>query len=505
MRKGEYLLDTALRSTGSTWIRENDLVKYLNAKGSSLSDIQCELRNKTIVTYNGMYSTAHLAKCENDVAINVMRLLFVKPCKKIPEDIIRKLISEFEQKKNEGRKLHYHQVDAVIMVVNYNFSVLTGGPGTGKTTVLSAITYVLRRLNEMVSIVFAAPTGKAARRISESTGETAGTLHQKLGIGFETNKEADPLFEDVIFVDESSMNDIELSATLFRAIKDGKKAVYIGDVDQLPSVGPGAVLRDLIKSGVVPVTMLTHTFRQDNGSTLYANILKVREGDSNLIEGPDFHLFKLSGNNISQACVYQICRSYEESVTKYGREGVVVLVPYRKSKTCSNSLNNTIQKMVNQQKQAYRYTNNADNLTLFFKKNDFVMQLENRVECANGDVGQIVDVSSKGVTVEYVDTTVAYSPEELEQLALAYAMTIHKSQGSEYPQVIMCLLEEHKNMLNRNLVYTGITRAKKECTLIYQESALRKALKVKADENRLTLLSEKLKDIRMQYKYAYGI
>ena len=228
-------------------------------------------------------------------------------------------------------KLHEHQVDGVIMVVNNNFSVLTGGPGTGKTTVLSAITYVLRKLNDKVKIVFTAPTGKAARRISESTGENASTLHKKLGIGYQET-EGEPFYEDVLFIDESSMNDTSLTATLSKAMMNGRKIVFIGDVNQLPSVGNGAVLRDLIASNVVPVTMLTHTFRQDNSSCLYANICNVREGKPVFKDGKDFHPMLLDENCTEQEAMKTLQNIYAKEIEKYGKENVVVLLPYRKKR-----------------------------------------------------------------------------------------------------------------------------------------------------------------------------
>ena len=377
-----------------------------------------------------------------------MRLQFVIPSAKYDEAVIDQLIDEFEEQKNNGRKLHYHQRDAVKMVCNNNFSVLTGGPGTGKTTVLSAITYCLRALDQRIKIVFTAPTGKAARRITESTGEHSSTVHKKLGIGYNSDLSS-VFYEDVMFIDESSMNDTELSSILMRSIPDGRKVVFVGDVDQLPSVEPGAVLRDLIASNTVPVTMLSHTFRHDNSSKLFANICNIRNGIPQFIDGEDFHSILLPpGKGQEKLATQQILSAYLKAIKKYGIDKVVVLVPYRKKKLCSNSLNNQLQQIANPGKCGYQYTNQSDRNVLFFKKNDFVMQLVNRDECANGDVGQVISSSAAGIKVKYTDATVSYTPDDLGQLALAYSMTIHKSQGSEYQCVIMCFLEEHKIMLH---------------------------------------------------------
>lgn len=498
------VLNRCLLSTGSTWATKQQLIEFMKHTDGHISDIEDGVRRGEIIQFKDYYSTKKFAEYEDKIAYHVMRIQYVNPAKQYPDYLIKALVADFEEERNEGRKLHFHQVDAVIMVVNNNVSVLTGGPGTGKTTVLSAITYVLRRLQEDMKIIFTAPTGKAARRVTESTKEFACTLHKQFGLGYESKK-ANTFFEDVLFVDESSMNDIEISALLFEAVKDGRKVVYIGDIDQLPSVGPGAVLRDLIASGVVPVTMLTHTFRQDNSSVLYENICNIRNGIPKLVEGPDFHSILLPKGNQQKKAAEILCSEYKKAVEKYGAENVVALIPYRKSGFCSNAINNILQKMLNHEQQGYRHTNESERNTVFFKKGDFVMQLENRDECANGDVGKVVSVSSDGVKVEYVTATVMYEPQELEQLALAYAMTIHKSQGSEYAFVIMCLLDDHKEMLQRNLVYTGITRAKKECLLVYQKDAFETAVKTKAEASRLTMLAEKLKEIRAQYKMVYGI
>ena len=511
MPYAEKIVVQAIEKTGSTWITQEDLEKEMaRSNTGTMNDIIYGVKDKFLVSFkmgNGMtaYSTRHFHEAENKIAENVMRLQFVIPSKKYDNEVIDQLIDEFEEKKNSGHKLHYHQRDAVKMVCNNNFSVLTGGPGTGKTTVLSAITYCLRALDQRIKIIFTAPTGKAARRITESTGEHASTVHKKLNIGNNSNLSS-VFYEDAMFIDESSMNDIELSNILMKSIPDGRKIVFVGDVDQLPSVGPGAVLRDLIASNTVPVTMLTHTFRQDNNSKLFANICNIRNGIPQFIDGEDFHSILLPpGKGQEKLATQQILSAYQKAIKKYGIDKVVVLVPYRKKKLCSNSLNNQLQQIANPGKCGYQYTNQSDRNVLFFKKNDFVMQLVNRDECANGDVGQVISSSAAGIKVKYTDATVSYTPDDLGQLALAYSMTIHKSQGSEYQCVIMCFLEEHKIMLQRNLIYTGITRAKKECIVIYQQKALEKACKTIADANRFTLLKEKLQDLRAQYRMIYGI
>ncbi len=500
----------ALKQTGSTWISAAELETYCVRHHLSFERI---ISSRQIVEHDGYYSPRFVAEDETKIAINIMSLLYCSYIKITNDYTIEKLVHRFEEERNEGRKLHRHQVDAVKMVVNHSFSVLTGGPGTGKTTVLSAITFVLRELERDCTISYTAPTGKAARRITESTGEQAGTLHSKLNLkqdeetqNPEEQKEIDKIQESVLFIDESSMNDNYLSARLSEAMKDGMRVVFVGDVDQLASVGIGAVLRDLIASDVIPVTQLTYTFRQDNSSILYENICKCRQGDADFMEGEDFKTVIIPEiADADELAVKAIMEAYKQEAAVYGKENVIVLLPYRRTGVCSNILNKYIQHVANKETAGYRHTCEADKNTFFFKKGDFVMHLKNTSKVVNGDVGEITDVSADGVVVSYVDAEVKYSPSELDQLALAYAMSIHKSQGSEYSSVIMCLMNSHKTMLQRNLVYTGITRAKKKCTFIYQQKALEKALATIADKNRKTFLKEKLQALDKKYRLACGM
>lgn len=479
----------AMALTGSVWVPQSAL-KFVPSPA-----------DKDIVLYNGFVTIRKAAMMETELAENMMRILKCAHQITIDATLIDSYIDEFEEKKNEGRKLHIHQRDAVHMVVNQPFSIFTGGPGTGKTTTLSAIAYVLRKIFPLYRIVYTAPTGKAARRIAESTGENATTLHKKLGLGYGNRPER--FFEEVIFIDESSMADLELASTLFQALMVGQKVVLVGDVDQLPSVGIGAVLRDAIASGCIPCTMLTKTFRQDNSSTLFENIQNFREGTLNLIEGSDFKPIRLAPETGMNDIAITLRETYLQAVEKYGLENVVMLIPYRRYNTSvisADFMSSFIQGKINPEKTGYAHE--KENHTRFFKKGDYVMQLENRKECANGEVGIVTDVTPSGVLCEFNGESVFYEGKNLEQLALAYAMSIHKSQGSEYPCVIMCLLNKHKTMLNRNLLYTGVTRAKKECILFYQDEAIETAVKTKADQERFSFLAEKLKMLDIQYRVS---
>lgn len=478
--------------SGSTWVSYKDYVNFFEeTRGTKAPSLMPYVKGGEIKKHGDYYSVPELVAYENATAIGAMRLQYANAKRKYPENLIRKYITKFEKEENDGRQLHFHQADAVIMAINANFSVLTGGPGTGKTTVVSCIIYCMRKiLGADVNICLTAPTGKAARVLRGSTGENATTFHKRFNVTF-TSKSGSTFYEDVLFVDESSFADIEMASILFNNVPDGRKVVFIGDVDQLPSVGPGAVLRDIIASGCIPVTMLTHTFRQSNDSTLFTNIQNIRNGCTDIVAGPDYFPIRLD----EEAHAFDIIRSeYIKAIKKWGVENTVVLLPYRRKGICSNEANPILQSVVNPERQAYRYRGT------FFKKGDYVMQLQNREEIVNGDVGKVIDVSSAGITVAYVDVNVSYTPDDLGQLALAYAMTIHKSQGSEYKAVIMVLLDSHKAMLHRNMLYTGVTRAKKECTLIYMDEAYKTAVQTTADSGRVTFLAEKMKHLKRQYQ-----
>lgn len=467
-------LEKKLRNTGSVWV-----------------DDAPDLTGEDRIFYQGKTTLRKYGEMENEVAKNVLRLKYESVPTTVKMSVVNDLIERFS--KENHVKLHFYQTDAARMAVTEPISILTGGPGTGKTTVLRAIAYVLRSLNRDVKIAFTAPTGKAANRIHESVGEKATTLHKKLGLGYGNKPE--PFTEDVLFIDESSMMDLPLAKALFSSIPSGKKVILVGDSDQLPSVGIGAVFRDLIDSGVVPTTRLTKTFRQSNKSVLFSNIQRIREGRCNFEEGDDFHSIPLPEGRLTpeqkNEIAVSIRNTYLSAVSEYGIDQVCLLLPEKKrlATISSNAMSPFIQKKVNRRPSGMMVE--VDGRKATYKVGDLVMQLKNRKECANGDVGTVIKADERELLVDFSGVKVKYTPKEADQITLSYAMTIHKSQGSEYKCVIICLLDEHA-CLNRNLLYTGVTRAKKVCYLFTQKKALEKAVKVKADAERFSFLKEKL-------------
>lgn len=319
------------------------------------------------------------------------------------------------------------------------------------------------------------------------------TLQRRIGdagIGMNTLSLTAP---DYLIVDETSMLDIETFFNLLVVLKGTTKLFLVGDVDQLPSVGIGAVLRDLIDSRMIPCCQLQHAFRQDNSSTLFENIQIVKGGGMiPLLEGPDFKRIKTEKDIMKN-----ILTEYSAAVAKYGVDDVAVLTPYRKAGTiCSEKLNDILQHMMNpdaQRKEHVNATIQRDGrlLSLMFAEGDPVLQLQNTGLVANGDVGKVIRVKAKTVTVKYTDLVLEYHPSTFWQLDMAYSMSVHKSQGSEYKCVILPFLKENRN-LDRNLIYTGITRAKAECVVIGEDSVIQNACKIQSSWKRHTFLCEEM-------------
>lgn len=398
-----------------------------------------------------------------------------------------------------GILLAEEQKKAIHASLKYGVFVLTGGPGTGKTTVVKGIINVLEQAG--CRILLAAPTGRAARRLAESSGRPALTVHRLLeyqpnSSGFNFGKDEDePLDAEAIIVDEASMLDINLTYHLLKAVPVGCRLIFVGDVDQLPSVGAGAVLKDIIRSGKMPVVKLENVFRQAEISSIVLNAHKINHGQM-----PEFNVqndFLLNEfANENDAADY-VARTYSELVNQSNWRSVQVLAPMHKNPCGVQNLNKLLQQYINPPSSNKAEINILGNV---FREGDKVMQIRNNYDkdVFNGDVGRIVRIDGKNITVAYPERMegdyVSYAQGEAEELQLAYAMSVHKSQGSEYPCIILTMVPSHYIMLQRNLLYTAVTRAKERVILVGSKNAVRTAVENDKTRRRYSLLAERLQE-----------
>lgn len=389
------------------------------------------------------------------------------------------------------------QVEAIRQAIASKVMVLTGGPGTGKTTTTKAIIAALQSAG--MRILLAAPTGRAAKRMSEATGMEAKTIHRLLEYnpqdGYKRNDE-NPLEGDALIVDECSMIDIILMNNLTKALPTTMRLVLVGDIDQLPSVGAGNVLRDIIDSGVIPVVRLTRIFRQAQSSRIVMSAHVINRGcfpDISNGQHTDFFFMKQEEPEKVAETIVSLVRDRLPKAYRQPNANIQVLTPMQRGVVGAANLNMALQQALNHNTAALvrgGYT---------FKEGDRVMQLRNNYDkdVYNGDLGYVrsVDMEERTLTVDFDGQMVEYEASELDELTLAYATTIHKSQGSEYPIVVMPVLMTHYVMLQRNLIYTGITRAKKICVLVGQTKALAYAIHNMKVLKRNTRLKERLAPI----------
>jgi len=399
-------------------------------------------------------------------------------------------------------RLSEEQVSAVHMAAENKVMVLTGGPGTGKTTIIRAILSLYRQVTQR--ILLAAPTGRAAKRMSESTDMEARTLHRLLEYnpveGEFSKNEDQPLGCDLLIVDEASMMDIMLFYFLLKAVPSGCVVIFVGDIFQLPSVGPGAVLSDIIESGTVPVAQLNSIFRQGRGSAIIENAHLINNGEVPCLENPvdgesDFYFMGVDDPEAAADLVVQlVSRRLPEHYRMNPFTDIQVLTPMHKGSVGSDALNEMLQAALNPNGLEIRRGERR------FRLGDKVMQIRNNYDkdVFNGDIGRIASVSpeEKSLMVSYDDMNVTYEFSELDDLVPAYAISIHKSQGSEYPCVVIPLLSSHYIMLRRNLLYTAITRGKKLVVIVGQRRAVEQAVGVTETHTRFTQLAQRLREYR---------
>jgi exodeoxyribonuclease V alpha subunit len=391
-----------------------------------------------------------------------------------------------------GIKYNDEQRTAISMAAKEGVMILTGGPGTGKTTTLRGMLAMLTHYGYTYELC--APTGRAAKRMSEMTGEEARTIHRMLGFqsGQFEYDDMKPLAADVIICDEVSMVDLLLMQSLLKAIKPGGRLILIGDNDQLPSVGPGKVLGDMIDSHTIPTVKLTYIHRQQNGSRIVMNAHRIINGvwpEVNNSKGSDFFYKEVKDYD---ECADEVLTLVSGRLaTAYPGMTVQVLCPRRSdTPTCCNKMNELIQEAVNPRGQF------VEHYGTIYRRGDRVMQTKNNYakEVFNGSLGEIVSVVGDMVYVKFDDDDreLLYMNEDLSELDLAYATTIHKSQGSEYDIVILTMMKSDTSMLRRNLVYTAVTRAKKVCIIVGQRDAMDYALRDWTQEKRYTMLKDRL-------------
>ena len=444
-----------------------------------------------LVSYQGMVYRVSNAQSEASLANHIHRLL-QSACQYEYEDMDQEIDAE-----ERALRVRFapEQREAVKMALTHTLSIITGGPGTGKTMIQRAILDIYKRRHPKNSIICCAPTGRAARRMEQSTGEPSSTVHKALGLlafdgGYFGGVEA--LEADLILADEVSMLDNHLALHLFKAVPGSSQLILIGDADQLPSVGPGAVLSELLASGLIPVVRLDRVFRQNAGSRIAVNAKLIRHGTLSLEYGPDFQFHQSVSIPESAERIKEL---YLQEVQRYGVDNVALLSPFRqKTETGVNALNEVLRDSVNP-KASYKIE--AVCGKKLFRQGDKVMQTRNHDDVSNGDIGTITGITKTAndvcVHVDFGDGRVKeYDSTDLEMLDLGYATTIHKSQGSEYRSVIINLQCAHSLMLTRPLVYTAITRGKDRVILVGERKALCIAIKKTDTEKRGTCLAHRL-------------
>ena len=400
--------------------------------------------------------------------------------------------------RGQGIQYDETQIQALRMAVQSKVMVLTGGPGTGKTTITRGIIGLLQQ--QHLGVLLCSPTGRAAKKLSEATGREAKTIHRLLGFkpphGFEHDQNR-PLRAGAVIVDEASMIDITLMHSLLKAVPTAARLVLVGDIDQLPSVGPGSVLRDLIDSGVIPVVRLTHIFRQAQQSHIITNAHRINQGELPYVDNQTalgFFFCEEEEPARVAALIQELCS--QRLPQRYGFDPIEdsqVLCPMYKGVTGATHLNQVLQQSLNPNGQSWS-RGGTD-----YRVGDKVMQTRNNYDKSvfNGDVGRIrtIDVAEQTVTVAF-DVVVEYEFGELDELVLSYAVSVHKSQGSEYRAVLMPITTQHYMMLQRNLLYTAITRAKELVVLVGTKKAIAIAVRNDQIAQRHTALAERLQPMR---------
>jgi exodeoxyribonuclease V alpha subunit len=499
-----HILNEAVTRGGNTFLYRQDLVasasEILDSNGVESAISRLAANGQIVVeTYDNFGERMEaiyppsLHRAEVDVSEQIKRIAagraleFDEPVD--PETI------------DVGGALTEQQKGAVITCLTQPVVIVTGGPGVGKTTTTRAIVTAFDARKKRV--LLASPTGRAAKRLAEVTGREARTLHRLLEYdpttrGFKRNNQ-NPLQCDLLVIDEASMLDINLIDSLLAAVPEGAHLLFIGDVDQLPSVGPGNVLRDLIESGAVPVARLTQIFRQAEASRIVTNAHLINHGEMPVLSLPsqkeDFvYIDSEHAEEAAAKAVAVVARSLPNR--GYSPSDIQVLTPMQKGDAGAVNLNIRLQSALNPAKDGQGTITRGGRT---FREGDRVMQVVNNYDRSvyNGDIGTIktIDTEEGKLVVQTPEADVSYEFSDLDELVLAYATTIHKSQGSEFPVVVVLVHMQHYILLQRNLIYTALTRARKLAVFVGSKQAIRHAVRTQSEIRRNTRLKLRLQGL----------
>jgi exodeoxyribonuclease V alpha subunit len=473
---------------------EFDIIEYSIEKLAAEKKLVIE--NAFDSSENRIIYLTELHEAENGIS-NRLKALMSVPI--TPRSIDPERIST-EVQKQLAIVLSKEQVDALEQILSHRVAIITGGPGTGKTTLIRSINAIFEVLGKKV--LLAAPTGRAARRLSEVTLRNATTIHRMLGVNFQdglfSKNRDNPLDADAVIIDEASMLDTLLMFHLINAVPMTAVLVLVGDVYQLPSIGPGNVLSDMIKSGQAPAFYLKKIFRQAHQSPIIMNAHRIRNGELPVLKAMDdseglseFYFLEEDDPNRVVSNIVELCTTIIPEAFSFGpMHDIQVLTPMHKGLVGTTHLNQVLQKELNPNPVMVETTGTA------FKVGDKVMHLKNNYQkdVFNGDIGTInaVDIKESVFSVDYYGRTVDYDFTETDEVSLAYAISVHKSQGSEYPAVILPIMIQHYVLLQRNLLYTAITRGKSLVIIIGTKKALTVALKNDKPKKRLSGLAFRL-------------
>ena len=478
--------DGILNNSNAEWVRmlqeKELLVRKLDINGEGV---------KTYIFPKKLF------QIEQESSKNLTKLAGFTP----PQTDIDAYIKEAEEE--AGIELDDVQKEAIISCLNAGVSIITGGPGVGKTTIIRCINSIYEKMYPYKERIYLAPTGRASRRMTESIGEDASTIHHYLKLGINTGKEeSDVEIEDsLVVIDEFSMVDMRLFYKLSKAICHGCQLVLVGDIDQLPSVGVGRVLQDIIESNLVPVVKLLRIYRQSNDDVICENANKINNGDTDIREGRDFKIHEISDANEIEKVMAELV---VERVKEYGLGNVMCLCPYKKGAAGVISMNNILQEMLNPE-EIGKSECKANGIII--REGDLVMQIaRNTDDASNGDIGIVKHIYKEygkpSIEVLINGVQVLYEGEDLELLTLAYATTVHKSQGSEAEAVVFCLSDFHYGMKYRNIPYVAVSRGRKIVDFVGSMNAMKEAINNKKQTQRVSLFGRFLKMAAGDFVYC---